>query len=102
MVTGAGPGGADDRIKLRSRSMRTLVIALLFASAGSAASAQGANTCKAQAAEKKLSGAALTSFTKKCEKDAEATCDLSAKDKKLAGAAKSSFTKKCISDAVGT
>ena len=52
--------------------------------------------------EKKLSGAALTSFSKKCEKDAETTCDGSAKDKKLAGAAKSSFTKKCVSDAVGT
>ena len=48
-----------------------------------------------------LSGAALTSFTKKCEKDAEAGCDASAKVKKLAGAAKSSFTKKCVSDAVG-
>jgi hypothetical protein len=82
--------------------MRMILIGLLLACAGSAASAQTATTCKAQAAEKKLAGAALTSFTKKCEKDAEATCDASAKDKKLAGAAKSSFTKKCVSDAVGT
>jgi hypothetical protein len=44
----------------------------------------------------------MTSFIKKCEKDAEGVCDAAAKDKKLAGAAKSSFTKKCLSDAVGT
>jgi hypothetical protein len=81
--------------------MRMILIASLLACAGSAASAQTA-TCKAQAAEKKLAGAALTSFTKRCEKDAEAACDASAKDKKLAGAAKSSFTKKCLSDALGT
>ena len=82
--------------------MRMIVLAVLMAFAGSAASAQTTVTCKAQAAEKKLAGAALTSFTEKCEKDAETTCDASAKDKKLAGAAKSSFTKKCVSDAVGT
>ena len=58
-------------------------------------------SCKAQAADKKLSGAALTSFTKKCEADAATTCDTAANDKKLAGAAKVSFTKKCVSDAVG-
>ena len=80
--------------------MRMILIVLLLGWSGSAL-AQG-TTCKSQAAEKKLSGAALTSFTKKCEKDAEATCDLSAKEKKLAGAAKSSFTKKCVSDALGT
>ncbi len=82
--------------------MRMIVIALLLACAGSAASAQNGSTCKAQGAEKKLAGAALTSFTKRCEKDAEATCDVSAKDKKLSGAAKTSFSKKCVSDAVGT
>ena len=37
-----------------------------------------------------------------CQKDAAASCDAGAKDKKLAGAAKTSFTKKCVSDAVGT
>lgn len=60
-----------------------------------------AATCKDQAADKKLAGAALTSFLKKCEKDAKTSCDASAADKKLAGAAKMSFTKKCVSDAVG-
>lgn len=65
-------------------------------------------TCEAQAAEKKLAGAAKTSFVQKCEKDAAAalatataTCEAQASEKKLAGAAKSSFTKKCIKDATG-
>ena len=59
-------------------------------------------SCKVQSAEKKLAGAAQTSFLKKCETDATAACDKQAADKKLAGAAKTSFTKKCVSDAVGT
>jgi hypothetical protein len=61
-----------------------------------------ADTCKAQADAKKLAGAALTSFMKKCENDAKATCDKQAADKKLSGAAKDSFTKKCVTDATGT
>jgi len=59
--------------------------------------------CDAQASEKKLAGAAKTSFMKKCEKDAiEAatkSCDGQAAEKKLAGAAKNSFVKKCVTDA---
>lgn len=58
-------------------------------------------SCNAAAAEKKLSGAAKTSFLKKCERDAAATCDTAAAEKKLSGAAKTSFTKKCNRDAVG-
>jgi hypothetical protein len=85
---------------MEEERMKMILIASALTWTGSAAFAQN-TTCKAQAAEKKLSGAALTSFTKKCEKDAEAACDASAKDKKLAGAAKSSFTRKCVSDAVG-
>jgi len=53
------------------------------------------NACMAQAAEKKLSGAAKNSFTKKCVRDG---CEATSLDKKLAGAAKSSFTKKCVAD----
>ena len=60
-------------------------------------------TCEAQATEKKLAGAAKTSFVTKCEKDMKAevakTCDAQAADKKLSGAAKTSFTKKCVADA---
>ena len=60
-------------------------------------------TCDAQAAEKKLAGAAKTSFLKKCEADSggmagSAACEKSASDKKLAGAAKTSHIKKCMAD----
>jgi len=37
----------------------------------------------------------------KCEKDATAACQAASKEKKLSGAAKTSFEKKCIKDAVG-
>jgi hypothetical protein len=58
-------------------------------------------TCKMQASDKKLAGATLTSFMKRCETDATKVCDADSKAKKLAGAAKSSHMKKCVSDAVG-
>ncbi|MGD9658902.1 MAG: PsiF family protein [Methylocystis sp.] len=59
--------------------------------------------CAAEATEKKLHGAALNSFMKKCERDAAAaSCEAAAAEKKLAGAAKASFTKKCIRDATAT
>lgn len=60
------------------------------------------SSCKAVATDKKLAGAALNSFMKKCESDAGKSCDAAAADKKLAGAAKTSFSKKCVSTAVGT
>lgn len=60
------------------------------------------SSCTAQAADKKLAGAAKTSFMTKCTKDAQADCDKQAADKKLAGAAKTSFTKKCVNDATGS
>ena len=63
---------------------------------------QASTTCKAQAADKKLAGAALNSFMKKCQTDASSACDADSKTKKLAGAAKSSHMKKCVDDAVGT
>jgi hypothetical protein len=74
-----------------------LVIALLMA-CGSAY----AESCKVEAGSKKLAGAAMTSFMKKCQTDAKSACDKSAAEKKLAGAAKDSFTKKCVTDAVGS
>jgi hypothetical protein len=61
-----------------------------------------AASCKIDAAEKKLAGAAMNSFMKKCETDAQKSCDASAAEKKLSGAAKASFTKKCVTDAVGS
>ncbi len=69
--------------------------------------AQAADSCDKQAEDKKLAGAAKTSFLKKCNADspaaspAAAACDKAAADKKLAGAAKTSFTKKCMADAKG-
>jgi hypothetical protein len=74
-----------------------LILSLSFASS---AMAEGP-TCAAGVAEKKLAGAAKTSFMKKCETDAKATCEGASKEKKLAGAAKNSFEKKCVKDAVG-
>lgn len=78
-----------------------LAAALTMLASGAAMAANA--TCEAQANEKHLSGAARTSFVKKCDKDAkhaaEATCDSQAAEKKLAGAAKNSFVKKCVKDA---
>lgn len=62
--------------------------------------AQGA-TCTAAAAEKKLSGAAKTSFLTKCERDATSVCEATATERKLYGAARTSFTRKCVRDAAG-
>lgn len=86
--------------------MRILGLAAATAVALFAAHAYASPTCEAQASDKKLSGAARTSFVTKCEKDAQVTaqktCDAQAADKKLAGAAKTSFTQKCVKDATTT
>jgi len=81
--------------------MKALSLAVAFLLVSAAAHAQ-TPTCKSQAADKKLAGAAMTSFMKKCESDAKKTCDADAAAKKLAGAAKNSHVKKCVTDAVGT
>ena len=79
--------------------MRTTMIAALLLASLTSAHADG--TCASNAADKKLAGAAKTSFLGKCQRDAAATCDATAATKKLVGAAKTSFTKKCVKDAVG-
>jgi len=79
--------------------MKYLAIVVALCIFGGAALAD--TTCTARAAEKKLSGAALTSFMKKCEEDAAAACDADSKSKTLSGAALDSHIKKCIADAVG-
>ena len=66
-----------------------------------AGAAQAAETCRVEAANKKLAGAALTGFMTKCESDAKAKCEASAGERRLAGAAKYSFTKKCVSEHIG-
>jgi hypothetical protein len=79
--------------------MRMIVVAtaLVFAATGSAHAA----SCKEEATSKKLAGAALASFMKKCESDANAKCEADSNTKKLAGAARTSHMKKCVTDAVG-
>jgi hypothetical protein len=77
--------------------MRTIILALALTFAASTAHAQ--TSCTKEADTKKLSGAAKSSFLKKCETDAKASCDKQAADKKLSGAAKTSFTTKCVKDA---
>jgi hypothetical protein len=79
--------------------MKKIAVAIVLTLATTSAYA---DSCKATSAEKKLAGAAQTSFMKKCETDAQKTCDAQAAEKKLNGAAKTSFTKKCVTDAVGT
>jgi hypothetical protein len=80
--------------------MKRLVLALVLTSLA-VTGVLADQSCKDQATAKKLSGAALTSFMTKCEKDASASCDKAAADKKLSGAAKTSFTTKCVKDSTG-
>lgn len=80
--------------------MKTLATALVMVvCAGSAMAAEA--SCTTQATEKKLAGAAKTSFMTKCERDMKTSCDTQASEKKLSGAAKTSFTNKCVKDSVG-
>jgi hypothetical protein len=78
--------------------MKTIALAIALSFAVTAAHAA---SCSVEAGNKKLAGAAKTSFLTKCENDAKASCDKEAATKKLAGAAKTSFTGKCVKDAVG-
>ena len=81
--------------------MKTFLLAAGFSLLISAAGATE-TTCKANATDKKLVGAAMSSFMKKCETDATTACNATATEKKLGGAAKTSFTKQCVADAVGS
>ena len=80
--------------------MTRVVLALMF-SWLALSGAMADESCKAQASDKKLAGAAFTSFMKRCESDAQSACDAQTTVKKLSGAAKDSFTKKCVKDATG-
>jgi hypothetical protein len=106
--------------------MKNLITTLAFSAAALCAAAAHASThkeapamakptCDAQAAEKKLAGAAKDSFLKKCNADnpapaaaaaptgsGSAACEAKADEKKLAGAAKTSFVKKCVADSGAT
>ena len=87
---------------------KSMLIALIsaFAFAGAA---QASSDCEAKAVSKEgkpLTGAAKSSFIKKCEKEAgggaQAACEakaVSKEGKPLTGAAKNSSVKKCMSEA---
>lgn len=77
---------------------KQLVVAALALFGASVAIASPA--CESAADQKKLSGAARTSFLGKCERESKVvqTCDAQATEKKLSGAARTSFTKKCVAD----
>ena len=83
------------------QGVRWMLTSLALASASLPALAADLS-CHAQAAEKKLAGAAKTAFLKKCETDATAKCEAAAVEKKLAGAAKTAFLKKCEAEAIGS
>lgn len=74
--------------------MKTLLAALVSTLLSFSALAAD-NACLDSAQEKKLAGAAKSSFVKKCVRE---RCEAGAVDKQLAGAAKSSFTTKCLAD----
>jgi len=78
---------------------RILLAAVIATFATGTAFAQSCETKAVGKDGKALSGAAKTSYLKKCK---EETCEakaVSAEGKKLSGAAKSSFMKKCEQDA---
>jgi len=76
---------------------KTLALAaLILAIAGAPTIAFAEDACMTQSMDKKLAGAAKTSFLKKCETD---TCKAQADEKKLHGAAANSFITKCVKDA---
>ncbi len=92
-----------DFVSLTIKIIMTKLIALITAALLTASVQVHAQepSCAAAATEKKLAGAAKTSFLKKCEKDATAKCEAAAAERKLAGAAKNSNIKKCVKDTVG-
>jgi len=79
---------------------KTLALAaLILTVAGAPTLAYAQDSCATQATDKKLAGAAKSSFMKKCVTD---SCNGQASDKKLAGAAKTSFTTKCVKDGMSS
>jgi uncharacterized cupredoxin-like copper-binding protein len=82
-------------IKEETTMRRIILAAAIAAFAVSTAAAQSCET-KAVSEGKPLSGAAKTSFVKKCKQDACEGKAVSAEGKPLSGAAKNSFIKKCM------
>jgi hypothetical protein len=85
-------------IRENNAMIKTLALAALaFAVVGAPTLAFADDACMTQATDKKLAGAAKTSFLTKCERT---SCEGQAKDKNLHGAAMTSFVKKCTKDAM--
>ncbi len=81
-------------VEYRENYVKKIIIAGLVALFASNAALAD---CAADAAQKKLAGAAKNSFMQKCEREAAnaPSCAEQAAQKKLAGAAKNSFMQKC-------
>jgi hypothetical protein len=95
MVPAATTNGLIREMNSMTKTLALAALALCIAGAPTLAFAEDA--CMTQATDKKLAGAAKTSFMTKCEKTA---CTAQAADKKLHGAAEASFVKKCVKDAM--
>jgi hypothetical protein len=78
--------------------MKRIFVAAIVATFALGSAAMAQETCETKAVGKDgkaLSGAAKTSFIKKCKMDTCETQAVSSDGKKLSGAAKTSFMKKC-------
>jgi hypothetical protein len=91
----AAKGRPDSGDLSMTKTLAMFVLALGIA--GVPALAYADDACTTQATDKKLAGAAKTSFMTKCERT---SCEGQAKDKSLHGAAMTSFVKKCTKDAM--
>jgi hypothetical protein len=80
--------------------MRYLLLIAVAVGLAGAVHAQDVS-CRAAAAEKKLAGAALASFMKKCGANATTTCRVTAAANKLSGAARTSFITRCVRNKAG-
>jgi hypothetical protein len=80
--------------------MRYLLLIAVAVGLAGAVYAQDVS-CRAAAAEKKLAGAALASFMKKCGTNATTTCKVTAAANKLSGAARTSFITRCVRNKAG-
>jgi hypothetical protein len=79
--------------------MRYLLLIAVAVGLAGAVHAQDVS-CRAAAAEKKLSGTAWTSFMKGCAVNATKVCRVTAAEKKLSGGAKTKFTVRCVRNKV--
>lgn len=78
--------------------MKRMFVAAIVATFALGSAAMAQETCDIKAVGKDgkaLSGAAKTSFVKKCKEDTCAAKAVGSDGKKLSGAAKTSFMKKC-------